>query len=90
MLAGRTSVQRPCFRMSRQGMTLDCLAVKGAAMDASPGFTMLLACLWAGGAGRGRQRRVRMLDLRGDLPVPLAHPAAFVAFCSVSLFSRAA
>lgn len=42
--ASRTSVHRPCFRMSRQGMTLGCLAVKGAAMDASPGFTMLLAC----------------------------------------------
>lgn len=39
----RTRVQRPCFKMSRHGITLDCLAVKGAAMLASPGRTMLLA-----------------------------------------------
>lgn len=46
-----TSVQRPCFRMSRHGMTLLCLAVKGAAMEASPGFTMLLACMRRGTGG---------------------------------------
>ena len=52
----RTRVQRPCLRMSRQGMTLLCLAVKGAAMEASPGFTMLLACrrCRGGQAGAGR------------------------------------
>src|SRR4051794_36704425 len=35
-----TNVQRPCLMMSVQGITLACLAVKGEAMLASPGFTM--------------------------------------------------
>ncbi len=35
-----TRVLLPCLRMSVQGMMWPCLAVKGDAMDASPGFTM--------------------------------------------------
>ena len=41
-----TRVLLPCLRMSVQGMMWPCLAVKGDAIDASPGFTMATCEHW--------------------------------------------
>jgi hypothetical protein len=36
--------QRPCFKMSVTGATQDALAVKGLAIEASPGLTIGTFC----------------------------------------------